>query len=64
MTYVITDPPYYEAISYGDLSDFFYVWLRLVLAGHSEHFETQVTDKSREIVQHDPSRQRQDGGSQ
>ena len=49
---VITDPPYYEAISYGDLSDFFYVWLRLVLAGHSEHFETQVTDKSREIVQH------------
>ena len=49
---VITDPPYYQAISYGDLSDFFYVWLRLVLADHSEHFETQLTDKSREIVQH------------
>ncbi|ETR65648.1 MAG: hypothetical protein OMM_05964 [Candidatus Magnetoglobus multicellularis str. Araruama] len=25
---VITDPPYYDAISYADLSDFFYVWLR------------------------------------
>jgi len=25
---VITDPPYYDAIPYSDLSDFFYVWLR------------------------------------
>ena len=24
----ITDPPYYDAIPYADLSDFFYVWLR------------------------------------
>lgn len=24
----ITDPPYYYAIQYGDLSDYFYVWLR------------------------------------
>jgi adenine-specific DNA methylase len=24
----ITDPPYYDAIPYSDLSDFFYVWLR------------------------------------
>ena len=23
-----TDPPYYDNISYADLSDFFYVWLR------------------------------------
>jgi putative DNA methylase len=25
---VITDPPYYDNISYADLSDFFYVWLK------------------------------------
>ena len=25
---VSTDPPYYDNIGYGDLSDFFYVWLR------------------------------------
>ena len=25
---VIVDPPYYDAIQYGDLSDFFYVWLK------------------------------------
>jgi len=25
---VITDPPYYDAIAYADLSDFFYVWLK------------------------------------
>ena len=25
---VSTDPPYYDNISYADLSDFFYVWLR------------------------------------
>lgn len=25
---IITDPPYYDAIAYADLMDFFYVWLR------------------------------------
>ena len=25
---IITDPPYYDALPYADLSDFFYVWLR------------------------------------
>jgi adenine-specific DNA methylase len=28
---VLTDPPYYDAIPYSDLMDFFYVWLRRVL---------------------------------
>ena len=49
---VITDPPYYEAISYGDLSDFFYVWLRLALGDHYEQFCAELTDKSHEIIQH------------
>jgi adenine-specific DNA methylase len=25
---VVTDPPYFDAIAYGDLSDYFYVWLK------------------------------------
>ena len=28
---IVTDPPYYDNIGYGDLSDFFYVWLRPLL---------------------------------
>jgi hypothetical protein len=28
---VITDPPYYDAIAYSDLMDFFYIWLRRTL---------------------------------
>jgi putative DNA methylase len=32
---VVTDPPYYDAIPYSDLMDFFYVWLRRTLAGTS-----------------------------
>ncbi len=30
---IITDPPYYDAIPYSDLMDFFYVWLRRTLYG-------------------------------
>ena len=30
---ICTDPPYYDAIPYSDLMDFFYVWLRRVLYG-------------------------------
>ena len=33
---VVTDPPYYDAIAYADLMDFFYVWLRRVLEGSPE----------------------------
>jgi putative DNA methylase len=29
-----TDPPYYFAVPYADLSDFFYVWLKRTLPGH------------------------------
>src|ERR1700741_1039023 len=30
---VVTDPPYYDAIAYGDLMDFFHVWLRRIFSG-------------------------------
>ena len=32
---ICTDPPYYDAIPYSDLMDFFHVWLRRVLYGFS-----------------------------
>ena len=28
---VVTDPPYFDAVAYGDLSDYFYVWLKRAL---------------------------------
>jgi putative DNA methylase len=37
---ILTDPPYYDAIPYSDLMDFFYVWLRRTLAG------TTVSDEN------------------
>ena len=30
---IITDPPYYDAIPYSDLMDFFYVWLKRIFSG-------------------------------
>ncbi len=34
----VTDPPYYDAIPYSDLMDFFYIWLRRTLHGLSPEF--------------------------
>ena len=31
---LFTDPPYYDAVPYADLSDFFLVWLKRTLPGH------------------------------
>lgn len=36
---VVTDPPYYDAIPYSDLMDFFYVWLRRTLVGINEEYD-------------------------
>lgn len=48
---VITDPPYYDNISYSDLSDFFYAWLQRSV-GHlyPEHLAAPATPKRKEIV--------------
>jgi putative DNA methylase len=48
---VITDPPYYDNISYADLSDFFYVWLKRSI-GHlyPEHLSSQLTPKRSEAI--------------
>jgi putative DNA methylase len=46
-----TDPPYYDNIGYGDLSDFFYVWLRKALMGlYPELFSTLLVPKTQEMI--------------
>ncbi len=52
----LTDPPYYDAVPYAELSDFFYVWLKRILPGHPilrDPFDARnpLTPKTREIVQ-------------
>ncbi len=48
---VITDPPYYSNVMYAELSDFFYVWLRLGLKDrYPEAFGPPYAPKGREIV--------------
>ena len=48
---VVIDPPYEANVMYGELSDFFYVWLKRT-AGHvfPELFRRQLTDKEHEAV--------------
>jgi len=51
LTAVITDPPYYDAIAYADLSDFFYVWLKRTLGNiFPSNFATPQTPKSEECT--------------
>lgn len=55
-----TDPPYYDAIAYADLSDFFFVWLKRALPEHPllrDPFDpgNPLTPKSREAVQDERS---------
>lgn len=51
LTSVITDPPYYDAIAYADLSDFFYVWLKRTLGDiYPLNFLTPQTPKTEECT--------------
>ena len=36
---IVTDPPYYDAIPYSDLMDFFYIWLKRSLHGLSPEID-------------------------
>ncbi len=49
--FISTDPPYYDNISYAELSDFFYSWLRLSLRPvFPSLFATISTPKDAELV--------------
>jgi adenine-specific DNA methylase len=48
---IITDPPFGGLLHYSELSDFFYVWLRLALkAKYPDYFGTEYTPKLLEAV--------------
>ena len=50
---IITDPPYYDAIPYADLSDFFYIWLRRSIGDQfPDVFSASLTPKVDELIQH------------
>jgi putative DNA methylase len=51
MAIISTDPPYFDNISYADLSDFFYVWLRRSLkTTYPSLFATVTVPKAEELV--------------
>ncbi|WP_419926872.1 DUF1156 domain-containing protein [Candidatus Poriferisocius sp.] len=48
---ISTDPPYYDNISYADLSDFFYVWLRKNLSDvWPNECSTLLAPKAEELI--------------
>ncbi|MBS0166210.1 MAG: DUF1156 domain-containing protein [Nitrospira sp.] len=48
---MVTDPPYFAAIPYADLSDFFYVWFRRGLNEiYPELFGSDLTEKTDELI--------------
>ncbi|MEW6213349.1 MAG: hypothetical protein AB1631_33955, partial [Acidobacteriota bacterium] len=48
---ISTDPPYFDNIGYGDLSDFFYVWLRRSLNEiYPDLFSTLLVPKAQELI--------------
>lgn len=51
VAYVVTDPPYYDAVGYGALSDLCYVWLkRAVGTLYPDLFATELTPKAEECI--------------
>ncbi len=56
-----TDPPYYDAIPYSDLSDYFFAWFKRFLPGHRllhDRYDpkNRLTPKLREAVQDETRR--------
>lgn len=46
-----TELPFYDKASYGDLADFFYVWLRYGLGDlFPDYFRTEITSKKEELT--------------
>jgi len=47
---VITDPPYYDNVIYSELSDYYYVWQRILLKDEYDAFEPEKTPRTESIV--------------
>lgn len=47
---VITDPPYYDNIIYSEVSDYFYVWQKILLEDDYDCFQNEKTPRVESIV--------------
>ena len=48
---IVTDPPYYDNISYAEISDYFYVWLRPLLRNvYSDIFASILVPTDEEMI--------------
>jgi len=48
---VITDPPYFGNVMYSELSNFFYVWLKLGLKENYQEFKPEFVPWAEEIIE-------------
>ncbi|WP_334109815.1 DUF1156 domain-containing protein [Thermodesulfitimonas autotrophica] len=47
----VTDPPYYDAVPYADLSDFFYVWLKRTISEcYPDLLRDHLTPKEEQMI--------------
>jgi adenine-specific DNA methylase len=49
----VTDPPYYDAFPYSDLSDFFFIWLKRALGVEALDYSEELVPKDEEVVVYD-----------
>jgi adenine-specific DNA methylase len=47
---VITDPPYYDNVIYSELSNFYYVWQKILLEEEYDVFQHESTPRAESIV--------------
>jgi putative DNA methylase len=47
---VITDPPYYDNIIYSEVSDYYYVWQKILLEDEYPGFDREKTPRAESIV--------------
>ncbi len=50
---LITDPPYYDAFPYSDLSDFFFIWLKRAVGMDVLDYDGDLVPKGEEAVVYD-----------
>ena len=48
---IVTDPPYYGNVMYSELSNFFYVWLRIGLSERYDIFRQQLVPTEEEVIE-------------
>lgn len=47
---IVTDPPYLDNVMYSELSEFFYVWLRLALKDDYPQFQAPTVQRAEEAI--------------